>query len=154
MTARNPDQTVRYTDDEKREIVARYCDFVAEMGIKGSTRRFCEMPGNPDRKVLANWLLNMPEFAGQVKVAKFLRAETIMDDDLYNNVHNDDLDPKVMAQRSWYFHTRAKSLDPVIFGDRKAITDGEGRPLAAGAVSIKIDLANMTDEEIEAALAK
>ncbi len=147
-------QGIGYTDDEKRAIVERYCDFIAEMGIKGSTRRFCEMPGNPDRKTLAGWLLNMPDVAGQVRVAKFLRAETIMDDDLYNNVYEEGLDAKVMAQRSWYLHQRAKSLDPVVFGDRKAITDGEGRPLAPGTVSVKIDLSQLTDEEIKAQLDK
>lgn len=130
------------------ELADRICD---ELMLGKSMLKICEREGMPSETTVYRWLQSdeHPGFREKYAQARELQAERMLDeilqiaDDTANDTEYGDSGPRANAE--WIARSRLKvdsrkwamsKLAPKKYGDKVALTDGEGKPLAAPVIQI------------------
>lgn len=149
--AKSPGRPSDYTS----EIADRICE---RIGDGQSLRTICQDEGMPSQSMVYRWLAAQPEFREQYARAREAQADLLFDeilqiaDDGRNDKYTDDegmqrTDYDVIARSKLRVDARkwmAAKLRPRVYGDKLAIGGADDLP----------PIKNMTDEELDAAIAK
>lgn len=105
-------------------LAERICTHIAE---GGSLKAFCEKPGNPTLSMVYRWLDNIPGFREIYTRARDDQADTFADE--ITHIADTEEDPNKARVRIDARKWVAGKCRPKKYGDKLAVTDGEGGPL-------------------------
>ena len=109
-----------YTD----EMAKALCSHISN---GGSLRAFCEMPGNPPMETVYRWLDSIDGFRDRYTRARADQAETFADD--LAHIADTEKDPNKARVRIDARKWITSRILPKKYGDKLAVTDGDGGPL-------------------------
>lgn len=130
------------------EIATRIC---AELIEGKSLRAICAQEGMPAKATVLGWLQDdaLPGFLDQYTRARTLQAETFLDEilEIADETSADTLQTKFgpMPDKEWILRSKLRvdariwamsKLAPKKYGDKLALTDGDGKPLPIPEIRI------------------
>lgn len=117
-----------------------------EIAAGMSLKKICQQEGMPHRTTVLNWLDAYPEFASVYARARESQAD-VMDDLILEAAENvTAADANAMKVKIDAYKWRAGRLKPRVYGDKIAVTGGDGGPIK----SVNANVAVPTDP-VEAA---
>lgn len=132
-----------------------FSDAIADRILEGlmdgrSLRQICTDKGMPDRVTVIRWMAAKEDFATKCAKARTVQAD-LMDDLILETAHNctpatAQADKVKISAYQW----RAAKLVPKRYGDKVALTGGDGGPIRT---LNEAELAKLSDEDIERLLA-
>ena len=115
------------------EVIEAICDAIAD---GKSLRAICEADDMPGRRTVLDWLEADEDF--RAKYARAREAQSDFMDDRILEVADACKPDTAAADRikSDAYKWRASKLAPKRYGDKLALTDGDGKALAAPAIQV------------------
>jgi hypothetical protein len=151
QTAPTPHREPReYSDEEKRAIVERVCEKVAEGGVGNTFKAASEAEGI-GRRTLFRWVHENKALRELYQSARIWQAHSTAEDaiDLADTAigGKDGNVDKVRLQvdtRKWY----ASKIAPKLYGDKLELTGANGVPLVPTAPT-RVDLSKLSLDQLE-----
>lgn len=125
-----------YADDVpySQDLADRIC---AQLADGKSMRTVCSADGMPSRTTLFRWMRDIPGFVEQYDKAKAESADALVDD-MLADARNESLDPNSRRIRVDTMKWIASKMKPKKYGDKLALTDNDGGPLAIGWAGLEV----------------
>lgn len=132
------------SDIYNEEVADEICARIAEGEF---LTVICREPGMPSRRTVYRWIDDKPEFASSMEKARQIGADAIAEQSMIdvakeperiNTEHGDKIDPghvQVMKLRADHSLKMLAKWHKGKYGDKLALTDGDGKPLQGAQVA-------------------